>query len=209
MEDPFVFTSVKCKTRFKKFLIEYAIAAEDDRDIDADSSEDPCVKYFLKCDLDTLEFSVDDVKIEVNEDKKFLTCSSCKRTGPQWGRSPAKTTASYARHLARSILFHVIGQHKGGFHCLKCTDSVLVFHTKNIKDLNAHMAQVHRRASRPKTEGSEGEGDFEDDGDMMDDQENQQKGEAKDGGDHEVEPVKQQEKGDEEQVALSFQVLNE
>lgn len=192
---------MKCKTRFKKFLIEYAIAAEDDRDIDADQSEDPCVKYFLKCDLDTLDFSVDDVKIEVNEDKKFLTCSFCKRTGPQWGRSPAKTTASYARHLARSIFFHVVGQHKGGFHCLKCTDDVLVFHTKNIKDLNAHMAQVHRRSSRPKTE-SEGEGDFEDDGDMMDDQENQQKGEAaKEGGDdNEVKAVPQ--KIDDEQVTF-------
>lgn len=199
---------MKCKTRFKKFLIEYAIAAEDDRDIDADQSEDPCVKYFLKYDLDTAEFSVDDVKIEVNEDKKFLTCSFCKRTGPQWGRCPAKTTASYARHLARSILFHVIGQHKGGFHCLKCTDSVLVFHTKNIKDLNAHMAQVHRRSSRPKT-GSEGEGDFEDDGDMMDDQENQQKAtkQEDDKGNNEMAPL-QQEKED-EQVTLSFQVLNE
>lgn len=136
---------MRCKTRFKKFLIEHAIKVEDDRDLDDDNSEDPLKKYFFKYDIPADEFSVGSVKVEINEESKVLTCSSCHKPGPPWGRTSKESTPTWARHLSNSMKWHVIGQHLGGFSCRICDKNQLVFHSRTLRQFQMHMNEMHRR----------------------------------------------------------------
>lgn len=89
-----------------------------------------------------------DVKIDVDEVKKELVCSTCgkiyseERSWEDKLENPNKKPLALW-HIMREMKLHVIGFHLGGFTCPHC-DEEEAFHTRGSTHFYRHMSTKHR-----------------------------------------------------------------
>lgn len=99
-------------------------------------------------DIDSGQLFVGGIRVDVNEEKKCISCSDC---GKVFGDltleqklTPGKKPLSLWQ-MARDMKLHIIGRHLGGFTCGLC-DEPYVFHTRGSTHYYRHMGLFHRKS---------------------------------------------------------------
>lgn len=135
---------IKCKTVFKKKVVERALRKEEERDTDDDQSEDPTIKYFLKYSVDNQTLLVGNVEVIVDETEKCLRCSQCLYANKnKWNE---RTSGKELGKMEFGIRNHIIGQHLGGFRCKQC-EPVRVVH-QSLSAHQKHIIEKHNEKRR-------------------------------------------------------------
>lgn len=126
---------------FKEDVIHRALAREDTRTPDMNTSTDPLRKFYLRYEPKRCKLFVGEVEVIINEVDETLQCSQCSIMGKR-SKSNHQSKQSW-RDMEKGILVHVIGKHLGGFQCQLCQE-VFTSHTMikkhNSKEHNGQMA---------------------------------------------------------------------